>query len=163
MGSHTGFALVPLQNFTHSRRQESPANPPGLNTFHHKHEHTRELMDILQKEEKREKMDLLSTSNCCLNPGEGQGKVPARVLNTFSSIRCKGHQCKGQCKGQSTPFFQITAVSLLAYQPLLGAFPHSMGVIHGFLSPERQGYCSSVLQAGMEERGEEGPGSSALV
>lgn len=51
MGSHTGFALVSLQNFTHSRRQESTANPTELNTCHHKCEHTRELMDILQKEE----------------------------------------------------------------------------------------------------------------
>lgn len=54
-------------------------------------------------------------------------------------------------------------VSLLAYQPLLGAFPHGMGVIHVFLSPGRQGYNSSLLQAGVEEQGEEGPGSSALV
>lgn len=73
MRSYTSFALVPLQNFTHSRRQESPANPPGLNiTFCNKCEHTAMLVDILQKGEKGEKMDLLSTGNYCLNPGEGQ-------------------------------------------------------------------------------------------
>lgn len=31
MGSYIGLALAPLQNFTHSRRQESPGEPPGLN------------------------------------------------------------------------------------------------------------------------------------
>lgn len=73
MRSYTGLALVPLQSFTNSRRQESPANPPGLNTtFHNKCEHTAMPMDILQKGEKQEKIDLLSTGNYCLNPGEGQ-------------------------------------------------------------------------------------------
>lgn len=102
MRSYTGLALVPLQSFTNSRRQESPANPPGLNTtFHNKCEHTAMLMDILQKGEKQEKIDLLSTGNYCLNPGEGQWKeIPARVLS---------HKILNQCKEQSTPFFQIAA------------------------------------------------------
>lgn len=105
MGSHTDFALVSLQNFTHSRRQESTANPSELNTCHHKCEHTRELMDILQKEENGEK-----TWICYL---------PATAVSTLmknnKKSSCKGpeqifiHKILNQCKGQSTPFFQITA------------------------------------------------------
>lgn len=89
MGSYIGLALAPLQNFTRSRRQVSPANPPGLNpAFHSKCEHTTALMDTLQKEEKGKKMDLLSTGNYCLNPSEGQRKeVPARVLSRNSFVR----------------------------------------------------------------------------
>ena len=72
-GSYIGLALAPLQNFTYSRRQESPANSPGLNTaFRNKCEHTAVLMDILQKGEKGEKMDPPCTGKYCLNPGEGQ-------------------------------------------------------------------------------------------
>lgn len=99
MGSYIGLALAPLQNFTHSRRQESPGDPPGLNTaFHIKCEHTANL-----------------------RKGEKNGSTIHRELLFQPQRRirkrgsCKGpeqifiHKILNQCKGQSTPFFQIIA------------------------------------------------------
>lgn len=131
VGSSTGLALAAPQNFTQSRRRESPGTPLGLNTSsHNKCELRAVLTDILQKGENVGKRDPLCINNSW------------RWWRTMKRGSCKGpeqiftHKILNQHKGQSNPFFQIPAkLHFLLSCHCLVPFPTAWGSSREF-SPQ---------------------------